>query len=159
MSDTFLNPFIVLFAYFIFGIPMKLFTKLIFLTFLGLSSMLQAAKAIPYTILVTDKDGHSYFKAASEELNPAKVGLTTRMIPVNNVFFGEGTGKEQDWHNPSQRLFVIVLSGVMQIETSSGETKNFRSGEILLLEDLTGKGHKTRNLNGEPVSYLAFLLE
>ncbi|GGI78407.1 hypothetical protein GCM10007966_03840 [Legionella impletisoli] len=121
--------------------------------------MLHAAKAVPYTMLLTDKDGNSYFKTASEELNPDKVGLTTRMIPVNNVFFGEGPGKEQDWHNPSQRLFIIVLSGVMQIETSSGETKNFRSGEIVLLEDLTGKGHKTRNLNEQPVSYLALPLK
>ncbi|HAT8180610.1 TPA: hypothetical protein JA361_14425 [Legionella pneumophila] len=120
--------------------------------------MLHAAKPIPYTILLTDKDGNSYFKAANEELNPAKVGFTSQMLPVHNVFFGKGSGKEQDWHNPAQKLFIIVLSGVMQIETSRGEIKNFNPGEILLAEDLTGKGHKTRSLNGESVNYLAIPL-
>ncbi|KTD09346.1 hypothetical protein SAMN02746073_2364 [Legionella jamestowniensis DSM 19215] len=117
--------------------------------------MLHAAKPIPYTILLTDKDGNSYFKTAKEELNPAKVGFTSSVIPAHKVFFGKGPNKEQDWHNPAQKLFIIVLSGVMQIETSRGEIKNFSPGEILLAEDLTGKGHKTRSLNEEPVNYLA----
>lgn len=120
--------------------------------------MLQAVKPIPYTILLTDKEGNSYFKEATEELTPTKVGFTSHMIPAHNVFFGKGPNKEQDWHNPSQKLFIIVLSGVMQIETSRGEIKNFSPGEILLAEDLTGKGHKTRSLNGESVNYLAIPL-
>lgn len=117
-----------------------------------------AAKTIPYTILLTDQNGNSCFQKAKKELNPAKVGFTSHIIPTHNVFFGKGTDKEQDWHNPAQRLFIIVLSGVMQIETSSGEIKNFSSGEVLLIQDLTGKGHKTRSLNEEPVNYLAIPL-
>lgn len=120
--------------------------------------MVHAAQPIPYTILFTDKEGHSCFKTAKEELNPAKIGFTSSMIPTHNVFFGKGPDKEQDWHNPAQKLFIIVLSGVMQIETSRGEIKNFSSGELLLAEDLTGKGHKTRSLNGESVNYLAIPL-
>lgn len=120
--------------------------------------MLYAVKPIPYTILLTDKDGNSYFKEATEELNPTKVGFTSHMIPVHNVFFGQGPNEEQDLHNPAQKLFIIVLSGVMQIETSRGEIKNFSPGEVLLAEDLTGKGHKTRSLNGESVNYLAIPL-
>ncbi|MBI2785516.1 MAG: hypothetical protein HYX60_04075 [Legionella longbeachae] len=120
--------------------------------------MLHAVKPIPYTILLTDKDGNSYFKEATEELNPAKVGFTSHMIPTHNVFFGKGPNKEQDWHNPAQKLFIIILSGVMQIETSHGEIKNFSPGDILLVKDLTGKGHKTRTLNGESVNYLAIPL-
>ncbi len=119
--------------------------------------MIQAAKAISYTILFTGVDGNSYFKTAEEALNPAKIGFTTSALPVKSLFFGEGPDHEQDWHNPSQPLFIIVLSGVMQIETSGGELKNFKSGDILLAEDLTGKGHRTRNLTGGLVSYLAFL--
>ena len=36
--------------------------------------------------------------------------------------------------------------------------RHFNAGDILLAEDLTGKGHITRALNDEPVSYLAMLL-
>ncbi|MBA3536664.1 MAG: hypothetical protein H0T84_08660 [Tatlockia sp.] len=118
--------------------------------------MIQETKAISYTILFTGVDGNSYFKTGEEVLNPDKIGFTTRGLPVKSLFFGEGPEHEQDWHNPPQSMFIIVLSGVMQIETSSGEIKNFNSGDILLAEDLTGKGHRTRNLNGELVSYLVF---
>ncbi|MBA3537888.1 MAG: hypothetical protein H0T84_14990 [Tatlockia sp.] len=118
--------------------------------------MISTAKAISYTILFTGIDGNSNFKTAEEALNPAKIGFTTSALPVKNLFFGEGPEHEQDWHNPPQPLFIIILSGVMQIETSGGEIKNFKSGDILLTEDRTGKGHRTRNLNGELVSYLAF---
>ncbi|MGQ3892714.1 hypothetical protein [Legionella sp. CNM-4043-24] len=120
--------------------------------------MLHAAKPISYTVLLADKDGNSYFKVAYKELNPSEVGFTSQMLSTHNVFFGKGPDKELDWHNPAQKLFIIVLSGVMQIETSSGEIKNFGPGEILLAEDLTGKGHKTRSLNGESVNYLAIPL-
>ncbi|WP_156413186.1 hypothetical protein [Legionella cherrii] len=44
---------------------------------------------------------------------------------------------------------------MVQIEASNGDIKNFNPGGMLLAEDLTGKGHKTRNLHGEAVSYLA----
>ncbi|TAL59356.1 MAG: hypothetical protein EPN84_11375 [Legionella sp.] len=137
---------------------MKLFTKLTFLMYLGLGSALHASQSIPYTVLLTDEKGNSYFKAAKEELNPTKIGFTSPELPVHHVFFGKSPGKEQNWHNPSKKLFIIVLSGVMQIETSRGEIKNFNPGEILLAEDITGKGHKTRSPNNKPVNYLAIPL-
>lgn len=137
---------------------MKLLAKILFFILLGASTMLQAAKTMPYTILFTGKDGHSYFKDADEPLNPTGIGFTGQMMPVKNLFFGEGGGKAQDWHNPKQRLFIVVLAGIMQIETSRGESKNFKSGDILLAEDLTGKGHRTRNLDNKPVKYLAISL-
>ncbi|CDZ77152.1 hypothetical protein BN59_01434 [Legionella massiliensis] len=137
---------------------MRYFVSFIFLIVLGATSVLQAANSRSYTILYTGKDGNSYFKEAEEPLIPAKVGLVTRLLPTKSLFFGEAGGAAQDWHNPAQRLFIIVLSGVMQIETSSGQIKAFKAGDILLAEDLTGKGHRTSNLNEQPVNYLAILL-
>jgi hypothetical protein len=121
----------------------------------GLHTMLDTAKAIAYTIISTDQSGNSCFRSGQEALLPAKLGSITKMLAVNTMFFGEGPEQEQDWHNPQQRLFIVVLSGIIQIEASNGELKNFNPGEILLAEDLTGKGHKTRNLSKEPVLYLA----
>jgi hypothetical protein len=31
-----------------------------------------------------------------------------------------------------------------------GEKRSFKTGEILLVEDITGKGHKTRNIENKP---------
>jgi hypothetical protein len=39
----------------------------------------------------------------------------------------------------------FVLSGIYEVELSSGETRHFMPGDILLGEDMQGKGHKTRD--------------
>jgi hypothetical protein len=39
-----------------------------------------------------------------------------------------------------------LLDGGIEIETSTGDTRNFAAGEVILVEDTTGKGHRTRNL-------------
>jgi hypothetical protein len=38
------------------------------------------------------------------------------------------------------------LDGGVEIETSLGEIRKFQTGGILLVEDISGKGHKTKNL-------------
>jgi len=38
------------------------------------------------------------------------------------------------------------LDGEIEIETSLGKKRTFKGGEILLMEDTEGKGHKTRNI-------------
>jgi len=42
--------------------------------------------------------------------------------------------------------YIIHQDRIIEIETSLGEKRIFKGGEILLFEDTTGKGHKTRNL-------------
>jgi len=38
------------------------------------------------------------------------------------------------------------LDGGVEIETSLGDKRKFLTGEILLVEDTAGKGHRTKNL-------------
>jgi hypothetical protein len=40
----------------------------------------------------------------------------------------------------------VPQDGGIQIETSTGDIKNFPPGEVILAEDTTGKGHRTKNL-------------
>ncbi|MDP1604700.1 MAG: hypothetical protein Q8M03_15715 [Legionella sp.] len=132
--------------------------RFIFSILLMAHGVVHAAQALSYTVLFTGKDGGSYFKKATTPLSPAKVGLTSMPVPTKKVFFGK-SGDFQDWHNAPEPLYIIVLSGVMQIETSKSVVKNFKAGEILLAKDLTGKGHITRALNNEKVDYIAMALE
>jgi hypothetical protein len=37
------------------------------------------------------------------------------------------------------------LDGGIEITSSLGEQRTFKAGEIILVEDTTGKGYKTRN--------------
>lgn len=38
------------------------------------------------------------------------------------------------------------MDGGVEIETSLGKKRSFQTGEVLLVEDTIGKGHKTKNL-------------
>ena len=51
-----------------------------------------------------------------------------------------------NFHTAPQKQYIVLLAGEIEIETSLGEKRIFKTGEVLLVEDTTGKGHKTRNL-------------
>ena len=53
-------------------------------------------------------------------------------------------GTEAPAHNAPQPYVVVVLSGEGEVETSDGEARRFHPGDLLVCNDLTGKGHVTR---------------
>lgn len=57
-------------------------------------------------------------------------------------------GMAQDWHNAPARQLVVVLSGVIEVETTDGQCRQWRAGEVFLPADVTGRGHRTRCLGG-----------
>ncbi|HEV8714841.1 MAG TPA: hypothetical protein VGX03_18680 [Candidatus Binatia bacterium] len=62
-------------------------------------------------------------------------------------------GMVQGWHHAPARQIVVVLSGVLEVGTSDNQTRRWRAGEAFLADDLTGKGHTTRTVEG-PVRVL-----
>jgi len=46
------------------------------------------------------------------------------------------------------RQLVVVLSGVIEVETTDGQCRQWRAGEVFLPADVTGQGHRTRCLGG-----------
>ena len=55
----------------------------------------------------------------------------------------------EDWHTAPRKQYVITLSGRGEIELSDGKKIPLGPGRILLLEDLTGKGHISRGVGTE----------
>ena len=53
---------------------------------------------------------------------------------------------DYDFHVAPQRQYIILLDGEIQIETSLGDIRRFAAGDVLLVEDITGKGHRTKNI-------------
>lgn len=99
------------------------------------------------TRLFSDSNGDSQFGEMQVELKDAgMIGRLSEEIPAKGIIFRE-VDKDYDWtfHNAPQRQFLILLDGEIEIETSLGEKRIFKDGDILLLEDTTGKGHRTRN--------------
>jgi len=58
-------------------------------------------------------------------------------------------GKVQDWHNPAHRQYILVLKGKCEVEIAGGKKLLMTPGQIVLLEDVTGKGHITRSIGSE----------
>ena len=57
-------------------------------------------------------------------------------------------GLDQDWHNAPQRQLVFVLEGHIEVETTDRETRSWKRGGLFAAEDVAGRGHLTRVLEG-----------
>src|SRR5690554_2445034 len=100
------------------------------------------------TRIYADEHGDSHFENIELPLKEAgEIGFLSEKIPAKEVMFRKVKPTyDYDFHTAPQRQFIILLDGEIEIETSLGEKRQFKGGEILLMEDIEGKGHKTRNL-------------
>ncbi|MEJ5962397.1 hypothetical protein [Pedobacter immunditicola] len=105
----------------------------------------------PLTRIYTDSNGDSRFEDLSIPMNDAgEIGKLSEGLPVASLIFRENSPSyDYDFHNAPQNQYLVLIDGGIEIETSLGEKRQFQTGEVLLLEDTTGKGHKTRNLEPE----------
>jgi len=105
--------------------------------------------ALSYTRLAVDEKGASYFIDESKEWNawPSNLAMTTLTENSDSIrFFRAKPGwKMLELHYAPKRQYLLVLHGVLQIQASSGETRQFGQGSILLVEDTYGQGHRTKN--------------
>lgn len=101
------------------------------------------------TRLYADSNGESHFDNIEYPLHDqGDIGFLSDRLQAEAVIFREtGTNYDYNFHTAPSRQFVVLLDGKIEIETSLGEKRQFNGGEILLLEDTTGNGHKTRTLN------------
>lgn len=104
------------------------------------------------TRVYADEDGGSRFGEVEIDLEDAgEIGRLSEDIPVTGVVFRENDPDyDFDWHNAPRRQYVVLLDGAIEIETSDGETRRFRGGDVILVEDTTGRGHRTRTTDARP---------
>lgn len=98
--------------------------------------------------IYSDENGDSHFENVQIPLKDAgDIGLLSDSYPAKNIFFREVLpGYDYDFHTAPQRQYIILPDGQIQIETSVGEIRQFGAGDVLLVEDTTGKGHRTKNI-------------
>jgi uncharacterized cupin superfamily protein len=73
------------------------------------------------------------------------------MLPATGIQIrSTPAGHFMDWHPAPRRQFVIVLAGEMEIGLEDGSVHTFGPGDVLLAEDVTGKGHTRRVSSTEP---------
>jgi hypothetical protein len=101
------------------------------------------------TRIYSDNNGDSHFEDVEIDLKDAgSVGKLSDGIPAKGIIFREvEPSYDWDFHTAPQKQYIILLDGEIEIETSLGEIRRFNAGEILLMEDTIGKGHKTKNIH------------
>lgn len=100
------------------------------------------------TRIYSDAQGQSHFEDISIPLKEmGMVGKLSDPVPAKSVIFREVLPSyDWDFHQAPQRQYIVLLDGEIEIETSLGDKRNFKQGDILLMDDTTGRGHKTRNV-------------
>lgn len=75
-------------------------------------------------------------------------GLSNVFGPESAIIADLPPGLDQDWHVAPNRQLVLVLTGVLEVETTEGETRRWSAGGMFMADDPKGKGHRTRVVEG-----------
>lgn len=104
------------------------------------------------TRIRSDDAGVTRFDEIEIPLEDAgEIGRLSRPAAAESVVFREtGADYDYDWHPAPARQLVVLLDGEIEIEVGDGEVRRFAGGEVLLLEDTAGRGHRTRNVGPVP---------
>jgi len=102
--------------------------------------------------IYADAAGESHFEDVEVELGmETPGGRVSAKLPATGVIFREVPPTYRlDWHPAPRRQYVVNLEGAVEITASDGESRVIGPGEILLAEDTTGRGHRSRAVDARP---------
>jgi len=103
---------------------------------------------VSVTRLDTGSDGQTHAKEIDVTLVPTSGGLerSDYVKATGLQFVCLPPGHAQDWHTAPRNQYVITVSGRGEIELTGGQKIPAVPGRVLLVEDVTGKGHKSRTV-------------
>lgn len=103
------------------------------------------------TRITTDEHLVSRFETVDIPLTDAgTIGRLSEPTRCTGVIFRETSADyDFDWHPAPRRQYIVLLDGNIEITVGDGETRRFTGGDILLVEDTTGRGHRTRTTDGK----------
>ncbi len=103
-----------------------------------------------YVRLYADEAGASHFEdvdvplATLDFAPPAPPLNLSVLVPATGcAFLTAPAGWYGDWHPSPRRQFVVYLAAETALETSDGEVRRVGPGSVVLVEDTTGKGHRS----------------
>ena len=112
-----------------------------------------------YLRLYADQDGESHVEEMQVEFNmqayapPAPAfGISAAEDTARYIFVSFPADWTSGLHPSPRRQMFVVLSGHLVGETSGGTVMDLRPGDVVLMEDTTGKGHTARTMDGEGVN-------
>jgi quercetin dioxygenase-like cupin family protein len=109
--------------------------------------------------IYSDAAGESHFADIEVQFTegdfapPAPPLFTSSPVEARQtLFFHAPVGWFGDWHPTPARQYFVALSGDLEVHVSDGELRHVRGGDVVLLEDLAGRGHTTRVVSDVPAT-------
>jgi len=104
-----------------------------------------------YLRIFSDSEGCSHFetlKIPLESTNyapPAPLLSTSSPEPAKSVVFLElPVGWHGDWHPTPVRQWLMLMTGECEYEAGDGKRCLRKAGDIVMLDDVMGEGHRTK---------------
>ena len=101
--------------------------------------------------LYEDEDGQSHFRDIEVEwVEEGRGGKLSERMPATGIILRQVPPTyELDWHSAPRRQYIINLDAGVEITASDGEARNIGAGEVILVEDISGKGHLSKAIDGQ----------
>jgi quercetin dioxygenase-like cupin family protein len=106
---------------------------------------------VEYARIYADEAGETHYQDAFVEQSsrdfapPAPPFFVSTAQPATGALFVRfPAGWQGDWHPTPRRQFFVFLAGAFEGEVSDGERRRHHPGDVVLLDDITGKGHRSR---------------
>ena len=109
-----------------------------------------------YARIYTDDEGVSHdedvtvpfqMREYAPPASPMGVSATTGAESV--TFIHGPLGWDGEWHPTPRAQWAVVLTGRASITVGDGEVRTFGPGDLMLLDDTTGRGHLTEVVSPE----------
>ena len=112
-----------------------------------------------YVRIYADSEGKSHFDEGEIALTtnnfapPATpFNVSAPIVADQLVFIAMPPGWYGEWHPAPRRQYWLQTSGQIEVEVGDGEIRRFGPATVVLLEDVTGKGHVTRVIGDDEVT-------
>ena len=101
--------------------------------------------------IYTDAKGESHFRDIEVEwVEESPSGKLSKRLPATGIIFRQVPSTyDLDWHPAPRRQYIINLDAPARITASDGESRVIGAGEVILVEDTTGKGHLSKAVDGK----------
>jgi hypothetical protein len=90
------------------------------------------------------EDGTSSMEQVAVPLSADRAGMGSKLLAGTGAIIRRAAaGRASDWHTAPRRQLIATIGGWGEIETGDGQRVRLTPGVLVVVEDVTGVGHKT----------------
>ena len=118
-----------------------------------------------YVRVITDAEGRSRFMEADVTMERKDFAPPAAPMQVSEfqaarrwALLRLPVAWDGSWHPTPVRQLIVCMTGQLEITVGDGQSRRFGPGEMVMLEDTTGKGHVTKVIGSQEAECLAVQL-